>query len=227
MTVTSGGDLVLVGAGGFGRETAEAVRAMNANVPRWRIVGFLDDDVSLSGSRIDGIPVLGRLQELQHLPNASVVICTGRPDSYASRPRIVRELQLPADRYATIVHPSAAVSASSRVGSGSVLLAYVVLTANVTVGSHVAVMPHVTFTHDDIVEDFVTLGSGVALGGGVRVGRCAYIGAGALIREHQTVGSGALVGMGAVVLTDVPTDEVWAGIPARRIRDIEPAATNR
>ncbi len=103
------------------------------------------------------------------------------------------------------------------------LLAYVVLTSGVRVGAHVAIMPHVTLTHDDIVEDFATLASGVCLGGGVRIGQCAYIGAGALIREGRTVGACALVGMGAVVTADVPAREVWAGVPARRLRTADVA----
>jgi len=214
----SGGDLVIVGAGGFGRETAEAVRALNDDGASWRLLGYLDDEPARSGTLVDGLPVLGGTAELGRLPDAWVVVCTGRPDNYVSRPRIVTTLGLPPERYATIIHPTASVPASSRVGPGSVVLAHTALTAAVSVGSHVAVMPHVTLTHDDVVEDFATLASGVCLGGGVRVGRCAYLGAGVLIREQRTVGGCALIGMGAVVTSDIPACEVWAGVPARRLR---------
>jgi sugar O-acyltransferase (sialic acid O-acetyltransferase NeuD family) len=218
MTALPGGDLVVVGAGGFGRETVDAVRAMNACGASWRLLGFLDDDPALTGRDVNGLPVLGGTRELENLPDAFVVVTTGRPDNYASRPRIVDALRLPAERYATIVHPSASVSGSSRIGPGSVLLAGAVLTSAVRVGAHVAIMPHVTLTHDDVVEDFATLASGVCLGGTVRVGRCAYVGAGALVREGRNVGVCALIGMGAVVVADVPAREVWAGVPARRLR---------
>lgn len=214
-----GGDLLLVGSGGFGRETAEAVRALNAACTLWRLLGFIDDDPAQAGKVIDGTPVLGGREEIKRYPGARLVVCTGRPANYVSRLRIVSELGLPEERYATIIHPSASVSSSSSVGPGTVLLAGTVLTAAVRVGSHVTVMPHVTMTHDDVIEDFATLTSRVALGGGVRIGRCAYIGAGALIGEQRTVGEFALVGMGAVVRSDVPPREVWTGIPARRLRE--------
>jgi sugar O-acyltransferase (sialic acid O-acetyltransferase NeuD family) len=216
-----GGDLVLIGSGGFGRETAEAVRALiMAGVP-WRLLGFIDDDPARAGEVIDDTPVLGSRDELTRLPDARLVVCTGRPGNYVSRPRIVSELGLPPERYATIVHPSAVVSASSSVGPGTVLLAHTVLTAAVRVGAHVAVMPHVTLTHDNMVEDFATLASRAALGGGARVSRCAYIGAGAIIGEQRIVGEFALVGMGAVVTKDVPPREVWAGVPARYMRAVK------
>jgi sugar O-acyltransferase (sialic acid O-acetyltransferase NeuD family) len=218
MTAAAGGDLVIIGSGGFGRETAEAVRALNAAGARWRLAGYLDDDPARHGTVIEGVPVLGGTAELSTMPDASVVVCTGRPGNYVSRPRIVETLALPPERYATIIHPSAAVSSTSRVGPGSVLLAQTVLTAAVTVGSHVAVMPHVTLTHDDVIDDFATVASAVCLGGGVHIGWCAYVGAGAMVRENRSVGSGALVGMGAVVTRDIPSNEVWAGVPARPIR---------
>jgi sugar O-acyltransferase (sialic acid O-acetyltransferase NeuD family) len=213
-----GGDLVLMGASGLGRETAEAVRAMNECGASWRLVGYLDDDPELWGTSLDGVPVLGGKEELKRLPNASVVVCTGRPENYVSRPKIVKALCLSDERYATIVHPTAAVSTSSRIGPGSVLLACAVLTADVTIGSHVAVMSHVTLTHDNIVEDFATLASGVRLSGRVQIGEGAWVGAGALVREGRAVGAYALVGMGSVVLRDIPACEVWAGAPARYLR---------
>jgi sugar O-acyltransferase (sialic acid O-acetyltransferase NeuD family) len=218
MTAAAERTLVVVGAGGFGRETVEAVRALNAVGAGWRLAGYLDDDPARHGTMIDGVPVLGGIAKLEHMPDTSVVVCTGRPDNYVSRPRIVERLGLPPERFATIIHPSASVSVTSRVGPGSVLLAHTVLTAAVAVGSHVAVMPQVTLTHDDVIGDFATLASGVCLGGNVRVGRCAYVGAGALVREDRSIGSRALVGMGAIVTKDIPPGEVWAGVPARYIR---------
>lgn len=216
-----GGDLVLIGSGGFGRETAQAVHALNENGAGWRLLGYLDDNPARHGQLIDGTVVIGGREQIDLLPQASFVVCTGRPDDYGSRMRIVRDLGLPPERYATLVHPSAAVSSSSSVGPGSVLLAQVTLTAAVTVGAHVAVMPHVTLTHDDVIDDFATIASGVCLGGGVRIRTAAYIGAGALLREKLTVGTFSLVGMGAVVTHDVPAGEIWAGVPARRLRAVQ------
>jgi sugar O-acyltransferase (sialic acid O-acetyltransferase NeuD family) len=224
VTAAAQRELVVVGAGGFGRETVEAVRALNAVGARWQLAGYLDDDPARHGTVIDGVAVLGGTDELDTMTDVSVVVCTGRPDNYVSRPRIVETLGLPPERYATIIHPSASVSTTSRIGSGTVLLAHTVLTAAVTVGAHVAIMPHVVLTHDDVIGDFATMASGVRLGGGVHIGRCAYVGAGALVREDRSIGPGALVGMGAVVTRDVPPYEVWAGVPARYVRNTNAAA---
>ncbi|MER6565476.1 acetyltransferase [Streptomyces sp. NPDC001093] len=206
--------LLIVGAGGFARETAQAVR----DAGECRLLGHLDDNPALHGTEVDSVPVLGGCDLVHDLPDAGVVVCVGNPRDYAARARLVRRLGLSANRYATVIHPTAAVSATCEVGPGSVLLAHCVLTAAVRVGAHVAVMPQVVLTHDDVVEDCATLASGVRLGGGVRLERGAYVGSGALVREGTTVGAWSLIGMGSSVLGDVPPGEVWVGSPARRLR---------
>jgi sugar O-acyltransferase (sialic acid O-acetyltransferase NeuD family) len=205
-------DLLIVGAGGFARETASAASAAGL-----RTLGFVDDDPALHGTVRSGLPVLGPVDSVLK-SDAAVVVCVGNPRNFTARRRIVERLGLPADRYATVVHPSADVGLGSSVGPGSVLLAGTVLTADVVVGAHVAVMPQAVLTHDDRVGDYVTIASGVRLGGGAVLSPGAYVGAGALIREGVTVGDWSLVGMGSVVLRDVPPGEVWAGNPAQFLR---------
>lgn len=212
--------LLLIAAGGFGRETAEAVRAANSVDPRWQLLGFLDDSPDLQGAEIGGLPVLGTPAEVESFPDAQVVICAGSPRNYFSRRRIVVRLGLPPSRYATVIHPEASVSSRATIGPGSVLLASAVVTSDAAIGAHVAVMPGVVVTHDDQIDDFATLASGVRLGGGATVGQGAYVGSGALIREGVNVGAWSLIGMGSVVLGDVPPGEVWVGSPARRLRAV-------
>lgn len=219
-------DLLLVGAGGFARETAEAVRAINAVSPTWRLLGLLDDDPERRGATVAGLPVLGALELVHEHPDAAVVLCTGRPGNYVSRPRIAARLELDEQRYATIVHPSATVGTTCRVGAGSVLLAHVDLTADVTVGRHVAVMPQVVLTHDVTVADYATIASGVRAGGGCAIGTAAYVGSGACLREGIAIGERALVGMAAVVTHNVPAGRLWHGAPARD-RGAAPAALDR
>jgi sugar O-acyltransferase (sialic acid O-acetyltransferase NeuD family) len=205
--------LLIIGAGGFARETAELVRSCGS---QWDLLGFLDDDLALRGEVRCGVPVLGDTTLVSAHPHARVVVCLGSPADYFSRRRVVERLELPAERFATLVHPSATVAASAQVGPGSVVHAGCVLTADIAIGAHVAVMPHVVLTHDDVVDDYVSFGAGVLVAGGVRIDSGAYVGAGARIRENLVIGSWSMIGMGAVVTRNVPSGEVWAGVPARR-----------
>jgi sugar O-acyltransferase (sialic acid O-acetyltransferase NeuD family) len=209
----TGRPIVLVGAGGLGRETAALLGAITDAGAAWRPIGFVDDDPTLQGATVAGLPVLGPIASAPAM-DAAVVLCTARPAVGCSRARLAARLDLPAERYPALVHPGAHLTPSCTVGPGTVVFAGVVATAEVTLGAHVVVMPQVVLTHDDVIEDHATFAAGVRLGGGVRIGREAYLGAGAMVREGLTVGPSALVGMGSVVLRDVPAGEVWGGNPA-------------
>lgn len=93
------------------------------------------------------------------------------------------------------------------IGEGTKIDALVFVAHNVTVGKHCLLVAHCSLTGS------VTLGDEVIVGGG------------ALIRTGLTVGDRAIIGLGAVVVCDVPAGEVWAGSPARKLRDRRPGET--
>lgn len=210
----TGRPLLFIGAGGLARETLAAVRLLPEE---WDPIGALDDSTALHGTLIDGVPVLGGLDTLADHPDAAVVLCIASARRSLVRLSVARELDLPDERWATIVHPAAVTSGAS-LGAGTVLLAGVVITTPLTLGRHVVAMPHVLITHDDEVSDGVTFAGRASLAGSVHVGEAAYLGQGAMVREGLKIGAGAVIGMGAVVLQDVPAGETWAGVPARPLR---------
>ncbi|MFP3579201.1 acetyltransferase [Arthrobacter sp. fls2-241-R2A-200] len=207
-------ELLLIAASGLAREVLAMVRSSGP----FDVIGILDDDEDKVGRVVDGAHVLGPIRDALNFPYALLLVCIGNGSGRESVVMRLRALGLAEDRYATAIHPSVLVPEGCVIGRGSILLAHVTMTASVSLGSHVVAMPGVTFTHDDVVSDFATLAAGVSLGGGVRIGRAAYIGMNASVREGRSVGAKATIGMGAAVLSDVPADETWVGVPARVIR---------
>ena len=217
--------LLIIGAGGLSKETLSAVTAINSVRPQWTVLGFVDDNPALHGTTVQGLPVLGPSELVAEHPDAGLVMTIASPKNLGNRKRIVERLDVPADRYATIVHPAASVAAGTELGPGSVFLAGSVVTAPQAIGAHVVAMPHTTITHDDAISDYVLFASGVLLSGSVSIGESAYLGSGCMIREGLTIGARSLIGMGAVVLCDVPPGEVWVGNPARYLRTFNPLPT--
>jgi len=209
--------VLIVGSGGLGRETLAALRE---SPERFEPIGFLDDDPGRRGILVDGLPVVGTVDEVTEYPEAQVILATASPSSYGSRRRIARRLDLPAWRYTTVVHPRASGPPGVAISQGAVILAGCVATApSIEIGAHSVLMPGVILTHDCTVGAFATLGAGVLLAGGTNIGEGAYLGSGSMIREGVSIGPWALIGMGSVVLHDIPPGEVWAGNPARYLRD--------
>jgi len=207
-------DVLLVAASGLAREV------LSADLPGHRVVGILDDNPELHGSRVgggEGVEVLGGI-ELAATAAEALLICAGPGSGRRAIAARLAGLGVSDDRYATAVDSSVRVPESCEIASGSILLAGVVLTANVRVGRHVVIMPNVTLTHDDVLDDFATIAAGVSLGGTVSIGSAAYIGMNASVRQGLTVGADATLGMGAVLLSDLPVGAVWAGTPAAELR---------
>jgi sugar O-acyltransferase (sialic acid O-acetyltransferase NeuD family) len=213
--------IIVVGGGGLAREVAATVAAVNADVPTWELLGFLDDDPTLHGTTIAGHEVLGPLEVAHDHPDVQVVICIASPSDRLARKRVAIRLGRSSDAFATIIHPAASIGAGTEVGAGTVILAGTVTTTDVTIGEHCVLMPNVTLTHDDLLASYVICGSGVLLSGMVQVGEGTYLGAGCHVRESCWVGAWAMVGMGAVLLEDVPVGQIWVGNPARYLRSIE------
>jgi sugar O-acyltransferase (sialic acid O-acetyltransferase NeuD family) len=215
--------LLLVAASGLAREVLAVIRTHKL----YDVIGFLDDSPSLAGGLVDGVPVLGPVDQLTSYPNAQVLVCAGRG---TVRERIVSRLTgLGVDdgRFASVVHPSIEVSQGSSVDLGSILLGGVAMTTAVSIGKHVVVMPNATLTHDCVLEDYATVCAGVTLGGNVVVKIGAYLGMNASVRERVVVGKDAVLGMGSVLLNNLPTGETWAGAPARPLRDQDKAEARK
>jgi len=203
-------DLLLIAASGLAREV------LSADQGDYRVVGVLDDDPTLAGSLVGGVAVLGGV-ELARDRDEALLICVGLGSGRQKVAARLARLGVDEARFATLFDQSVRVPSGCQVGAGSILLAGVVLTADVAIGRHVVAMPQVILTHDDCVGDFATLAAHATLGGSVSIGEAAYLGMNCSIRQGVTIGAAAIIGMGAVVLTDVPQGETWAGVPARAL----------
>jgi sugar O-acyltransferase (sialic acid O-acetyltransferase NeuD family) len=191
--------LVIIGAGGFGREVFELLGDINANGPVFNFLGFLDDgDVQLPLLERLGAPLLGPTSILPGL-GASFVIGIGAPET---RRRIDGQARSSAPA-ATLTHPSATIGKDVQIGEGAVIAAGARLTTHVTLGRHVHVNVNCTIGHDVVVEDYATLYPGVHLGGGCLIEDGATLGTGCVVLPNVRVGHGAVVGAGAVVGRDV------------------------
>ncbi|MFA6523250.1 MAG: acetyltransferase [Candidatus Peribacteraceae bacterium] len=207
--------LVILGTGGQSIDILDTVLELNRIEPVYEVLGFLDDDVSLHGSSVFNVPVLGSLQHAKEM-NADVLFVNGigSPATFFRKAEIISGLGLPRERFATIIHPTASVSRLSKIGSGTVVLQHATVAAQADVGDHVMILPGVVISHHDVIGDYCTIAGGVNISGRVKISSSVYIGTNACIREDVTIGSGSLIGMGAVVRHDVSEGQIVAGNPA-------------
>lgn len=212
--------LVILGTAGNSIDILELIESFDgrAGGTAFECAGFLDDDPALRGTRIHGVPVLGPLTDAGKLDGCSFVNGIGSPNNFGRKAAIISRTGVPADRFATIVHPSASVSRSASLGRGTVVFPNVTIASNARIGDHVIILSNSVINHDVTVGDCACITSGVCISGGATIGRSVYLGSNSSIIGNVSIGDNCLVGMGSVVLRAVADNSVVAGNPARFLR---------
>ncbi len=221
--------LIIVGTGGNAYDVLDVVEAINACLPTWRVVGFLDDARPV-GSRHLTREILGGLRDARRIaaedglwPTALFINVIGSHRNHERRADILARTGLLAEQFATLIHPGAAVSARARIGRGCCINFGASVSGAATIGDQVWVGPGCIVGHDSMLEPYALMAPRATISGFVRLGASCYIGTCAVIRQNVRIGERALVGMGAVVLEDVAPDSVMIGNPAREINRRERA----
>jgi sugar O-acyltransferase (sialic acid O-acetyltransferase NeuD family) len=206
--------LIILGTTGNANDVLDIVEALNRAEPCWSVAGFLDDG-RRRGSQFLGLEVLGELSDAARFEGYHFLNTIGSDASFRRRPDILASTGLPPERFATLVHPLASVSARARLGRGVYVSFGVSVGGGVVVGDHVSLAPGCIIGHDAVIDDHAILAPGAVISGFVHLGQGCYVGARAAVRQHLTVGEHALVGMGAVVVRDVEPASTVVGNPAR------------
>lgn len=207
-------DIVIIGAGGFGREVAWLIEDINEHNKEWNIKGFVDDNLDLVGKLINGYEVIGDIEWLKS-QELYVVIAIG--DGMIKKD-ILQRLQNSKNKFPVLIHPSVIYSNSVKFGEGSIICAGNILTVNINIGKHVIINLDCTVGHDAILGDFTTVLPSVNVSGYVTIEEFVNIGTGSAIIPGVVIGKNTIIGAGAVVVKDLPANCTAVGAPAKPIK---------
>lgn len=209
--------IVVVGAGGFGREVLELIDAINAvHMASWEIIGVADDgpsEVNLNRLATFNVPYLGTVDRVLGESTAyRYVLAIGSP---GVRRVLAAKFDAALWRPATLIHPDSTVGREVSLGEGTIICAGARVTTNVRTGRHVHVDANATVGHDTTLGEFVRLNPGSSVSGDCHVGDGSLVGVAASIINQRVLGENVVVGAGACVVTDVEAGRTVTGVPAR------------
>ena len=211
-------DLVIIGAGGFGRETLALVEEINEATPTWNFVGFIDDGEL--GVLPEGYSTLGGLEYLKNMnPKPYAVISIA---SAAVRERIAGICEKAGIPFATLIHPSVKMKGSlCTVGEGSILCDGVKLAVNSHVGKHCIMNMSCGLGHDTIMDDFSSMMSETITGGDTYIGKRCYFGLRCTVINQLKITDDCTFGAGAVVVKNAEVAGTYVGVPAKMIKPLQ------
>jgi sugar O-acyltransferase (sialic acid O-acetyltransferase NeuD family) len=205
--------LVIIGAGGFGREMLAWARQSLQFETEWTIKGFIDDNVDALAGKNTPARVLGTVDDYAPAPEDVFVCAMGMPEF---KRRCCEIIASRGGRFTQLIHRTTVMGDNVELAEGVVLCPYTVVTANNRLGRCVAVNLHSSIDHDACVDDWSQVNCHCDLTAAVRVGREVFIGSSVSIIPNVKVGDRAYLGAGSVVLRDVPEGAKVFGVPARR-----------
>ncbi len=206
--------LIIVGAGGFGREMCGAALESVGYGVDFEVKGFLD----AKSDALEGFPgypaIVGAPDSYE--PEADDVFVTAL-GNIVSRRRCVEALEKKGAKFIAIIHKTATIGPNVTIGEGSFIAPHVSITADVVVGRHVSVFHSSSVGHDSRLGDFSHVYAQCSIGGAVVVSEGVSVYPGSVVVPRRKIGANAVVGAGSVVFLDVDPGVTVLGNPAALI----------
>lgn len=206
-------DIVIVGAGGYGREVQWLIERINLYKEEWNFLGYVDDGIE-KGKMIDDYPVLGGCDYL--LNYEKEIYVTVAIGSAGARKSVVEKLgQKQNIRFPNLIDPSVLTSARYQCGVGNIICAGVILTVDYSIGDFNIINLDCTVGHDVKIASYVTIYPSVNISGCVSIEGMTEIGTGTNIIQGIHIGENTIIGAGSVVVRNIDGHCTAMGVPCR------------
>jgi sugar O-acyltransferase (sialic acid O-acetyltransferase NeuD family) len=208
--------IVIYGAGGFGKEVACILNAINQKKPTWNLIGFIDDGLKLGtkvshfGEILGGIDYLNNLQE-----EVSIVFAIGSPRLLKL---IVDKISNPLIQFPNIIHPDVFIAdeKSLIMGKGNVIVRACSFSCDVRLGDFNQMNSISSLAHDVKVGSYNVFMPLSRISGGTRIGDLNLFGIGSVILQNLIIGNNTRISAGSYVMRNTKDGFLYVGNPAKK-----------
>lgn len=205
--------ILIIGAGGMGREVLEQLLDEPSYDKAWIVKGFLDNRLTILDGTACKASIVGDPLSYQPEPDDFFICAIGAP---RARQQYAKPLLEKGAKFFSI-GTSLYDHTSTRIAEGCMFGYAVRIGADSRIGRFTSIQVQTVIGHDARIGEYVQIGAMAFLGGGVQIGDFAMIHPHATIIPGIKIGTGATVGAGAVVVKDVPAGATVFGNPAKII----------
>ncbi len=197
-------DITLYGASGHGKVVIDILKSSTDAA-----ISVIDDNPK--SDSILGVPII-KTTDAALAQLKKTIISIGNN-------KVRKRLSVTLDaEFVSAIHQSAVVSAFSKVGKGTVVMAGVKINPDAVIGEHCIINTGAVIEHDAHIADFVHISPSASLAGNVTIGEGTHVGIGAIVIQGITIGKWATIGAGAIVIRDIPDYAVVVGNPGKIIK---------
>jgi len=209
-------NIVIYGAGGFGKEIACLINQINKLSPKWKLVGFFDDGVKKDTQISHFGEVLGGIDELQIVKSKlAIVFAIGNPNIIK---KIVGNITNTNIYFPNLIHPDVVFAdfETFKIGKGNVIVRGCTFSCDVTIGDFNQFNSISALAHDVTVGSFNVFMPLTRISGGSQIGNMNFFGIGSVILQNIKIGSNTRIAAGSLVITKTKDGFLYMGNPAKR-----------
>ncbi|MCD7738783.1 MAG: NeuD/PglB/VioB family sugar acetyltransferase [Lachnospiraceae bacterium] len=213
-------DLLIIGAGGCGREVLQWAKDVNVSLikegksPRWNIKGFLDDNpVALDGKQCD-VCVLNGVDNYEISENDEFICSIGNS---MIREKVISKMKERGAVFTGLIHPTAIVADSALLGEEVIIYPFALVSDNVVIGDGCIVNMYSSIAHDSRLGRYCTISAHCDVTGMCTLGDHVFMGTTSNLVPSSRVGNHVYICAGSTVMTRLRDGVKVLGCPARKI----------
>lgn len=211
-------NIVIYGAGGFGKEVASLLKRINKVTPTWNLLGFVDDDIEnkpIGSSNEYGV-ILGNSEYLNNISEPmSVILALGKPKHLK---KAYEKITNPLIEFPNIVAPEATILDCDNfsMGKGNILCSFASMSCNVRLGDFNVFNNRCSVGHDATIGNFNTFMTASRISGSTKIGSLNFFGVSAIVLPELVIGTGVTIAAGAVLMKKTKDNTTYVGNPAKK-----------
>lgn len=207
-------NLIIIAAGGCGREVLQWAKDINKISPKWKIKGFLDDDLTALDHVKCDVKILAKIDDYVIESDDEFVCCIGNSEV---RKDVVKRLKAKGAKFANIIHPTAIRAESCQLGDGIILYPFSIISDNAVLGDGCIINMYSSVAHDAVLGEYCTISAHCDVTGMCKVGNNVFMGSGANMVPGVIVGNNVFICAGSTVMSNLKDGAKVLGIPARKM----------
>ena len=210
-------DVIIVGAGGFGREIRQLLPACLPS-DKYRFKGYLGRDQGVNADPTAKRLTLADPERYQPRPADRFALAIGDMDA---RKRTVECLIAKGGQFVSLVHPQSLVAESATLGEGVVIYPFAVVSNEAAIGDYAKLNYYASAGHNAKIGKYCLLAPYATVNGFSALDESVYMSTHATVAPLVTVGTRSKVSANSAVMRDVAPDSLIHGVPGRVTRRVD------
>ena len=209
--------IAIIGSGGFGREVACLINAINEESKDWDFIGFFDDVKDIGYENEYG-RVLGRIKDLNSYPESlAVVVAIAKPSAIEV---IVKSITSPNIYFPNLIAPDIIFFDKNNMslGQGNIIGFGCSISCNIHIGNFNIFNCFISIGHDTKIGDYNAVMPSTKISGDITIGDRNFFGASSVILEKLTIGNDTTIGANSLIFRNTKDKNTYIGNPASIVK---------